>query len=139
MGLALARYGPKCFAVSVPRSVTTSYLPARLVHQSLIYRQVNLRLSTAVTHIIFKDGSDSTLAWYRRQEQDDKPYVVGVGWLLKSKKGNERLDEAEFAVDITVVDLFQKVCSYCRSGLVIVTYLCAETQEHGTKESGCVE
>jgi len=62
-----------------------------------------------VTHIIFKSGLPTTLAWYRRQDQEEKPYIVGVGWLLKSKKAGEKLDEAEFTVDIGVEDIFQKV------------------------------
>jgi hypothetical protein len=71
--------------------------------------QVNVRLTSAVTHIIFKSGLPTTLAWYRRQDQEEKPYIVGVGWLLKSKKAGEKLDEAEFTVDIGVEDIFQKV------------------------------
>jgi hypothetical protein len=71
--------------------------------------QVNVRLTSAVTHIIYKAGSPTTLAWYRRQDQEEKPYIVGVGWLLKSKKAGEKLDEAEFTVDISVEDVFQKV------------------------------
>jgi len=70
---------------------------------------VNVRLTSAVTHIIFKSGLPNTLAWYRRQDQEEKPYIVGVGWLLKSKKAGEKLDEAEFTVDIGVEDIFQKV------------------------------
>ena len=62
-----------------------------------------------MTHIIFKSGLPTTLAWYRRQDQEEKPYIVGVGWLLKSKKAGEKLDEAEFTVDIGVEDIFQKV------------------------------
>lgn len=69
---------------------------------------MNVRLTSAVTHIIYKSGLPTTLAWYRRQDQEEKPYIVGVGWLLKSKKGGERLDEAEFTVDIGVEDIFQK-------------------------------
>lgn len=68
-----------------------------------------MRLTTAVTHIIYKSGLPTTLNWYRRQEQEERPYLVGVGWLLKSKKAGERLDEAEFTVDIAVEDVFQKV------------------------------
>lgn len=49
------------------------------------------------------------MEWYRRQDQETKPYIVGVGWLLKSKKAGERLDEAEFTVDFAVEDIFQKV------------------------------
>jgi hypothetical protein len=70
---------------------------------------VNVRLTSAVTHIIFKSGLPTTLAWYRRQDQEEKPYIVGVGWLLKSKKAGEKLDEAEFTVDIGIEDIFQKV------------------------------
>ena len=79
--------------------------------------QVNVRLTSAVTHIIFKSGLPTTLAWYRRQDQEEKPYIVGVGWLLKSKKAGEKLDEAEFTVDIGVEDIFQKVslARSCRS------------------------
>jgi hypothetical protein len=75
--------------------------------------QVNVRLTSAVTHIIYKSGLPTTLAWYRRQDQEERPYIVGVGWLLKSKKGGERLDEAEFTVDIGVEDIFQKVSTRC--------------------------
>lgn len=75
----------------------------------LTHQKVNTRLISAVTHVIFKSGLKSTMDWYRRQEPDEKPFIVGVGWLLKSKKGGERLDETEFTVDFAVEDVFQKV------------------------------
>jgi len=79
------------------------------VYHRQAYIKVNVRLTSAVTHIIFKSGLPTTLAWYRRQDQEEKPYIVGVGWLLKSKKAGEKLDEVEFTVDIAVEDIFQKV------------------------------
>jgi len=80
--------------------------PTRCIEANL---QVNVRLTSAVTHIIYKSGLPTTLAWYRRQDQEERPYIVGVGWLLKSKKAGEKLDEAEFTVDIAIEDIFQKV------------------------------
>lgn len=84
--------------------------PTRCIEANL---QVNVRLTSAVTHIIYKSGLPTTLAWYRRQDQEERPYIVGVGWLLKSKKAGEKLDEAEFTVDIAIEDIFQKVSVGC--------------------------
>lgn len=62
-----------------------------------------------MTHIIYKSGRSTTLSWYRKQEADDRPHIVGISWVTKSKEKGERLDEASFLVKVAEEDIFQKV------------------------------
>lgn len=71
--------------------------------------QVISRLTPNVTHIIYKSGLPSTLTWWRKQDEDDRPHVVGVGWLTHCKKAGERLDEGKYRVAVEEEDVFQKV------------------------------
>ncbi|WWC85714.1 uncharacterized protein L201_000580 [Kwoniella dendrophila CBS 6074] len=73
------------------------------------------------THIIYKSGKPSTLAWYRKHIQElefnaeeeekekmKKPFIVGIKWVTECKKSGKRLDELPFLVDISEEDIFQK-------------------------------
>lgn len=62
-----------------------------------------------VTHIIYKSGKPTTLAWYRKQDEDERPHIVGISWVTRSKEKGERLDEQPFAVKVADEDIFQKV------------------------------
>lgn len=59
---------------------------------------------------MYKSGKPQTLAWYRKQEEDERPHVVGISWVTRSKEKGEKLDEAAFAVKVEEEDIFQKVC-----------------------------
>ncbi|KAK4685299.1 hypothetical protein P7C73_g4856, partial [Tremellales sp. Uapishka_1] len=69
--------------------------------------KVLARVSDSVTHLIYKSGKPTTLAWYRKQE-DPKPFIVGISWVTKSKERGSRLDENEFKVEVGEEDVFQK-------------------------------
>jgi hypothetical protein len=68
------------------------------------------RPTESCTHIIYKAGKPSTLAWYRKQE-DPKPFIVGISWVTKSKDAGKRLAEDPFVVPVGEEDVFQKVGS----------------------------
>ena len=67
------------------------------------------RLTDNVTHVVFKSGKQTTLAWWRKQDEDDRPYIVGISWVTKSKEKGEKLDEKAFEVKVEDEDVFQKV------------------------------
>ena len=75
----------------------------------LLRPQVISRLTDNVTHVIYKSGRQTTLTWWRRQDLDDRPYIVGISWVTKSKEKGERLEEAAFTVNVDDEDVFQKV------------------------------
>jgi hypothetical protein len=49
------------------------------------------------------------LSWWRKQDEEDRPFIVGLTWVTKSKEKLERLDEGLFKVDVGGEDVFQKV------------------------------
>ena len=65
------------------------------------------RMSTSLTHIVFKSGLPSTVSKYR-MFSDPKPAVVGIGWVVECAEKRERVDESRFAVDMDTADT--KVC-----------------------------
>ena len=67
------------------------------------------RLTDNVTHIVYKSGRPTTLSWYRKQEEDERPHIVGLSWVTKCKQKGERLDEAAYLVKVADEDVFQKV------------------------------
>ena len=67
------------------------------------------RLTENITHIVYKSGKPQTLAWYRKQEEEERPHIVGIGWVTRSKEKGEKLEEAEFKVKVEEEDIFQKV------------------------------
>lgn len=58
---------------------------------------------------MYKSGRPTTLAWYRKQEEEERPKVVGISWVTRSKEKGEKLDEDAFLVDVSEEDIFQKV------------------------------
>jgi hypothetical protein len=46
--------------------------------------QVLTRPTENVTHIVYKSGRPTTLAWYRKQDEDERPKVVGISWVTRS-------------------------------------------------------
>ncbi|ORX33582.1 hypothetical protein BD324DRAFT_584838 [Kockovaella imperatae] len=67
------------------------------------------RLTDNVTHVIYKSGRQTTLSWWRRQDEETRPFIVGIGWVTKSKEKGEKLDEGAFAVNVEDEDVFSKV------------------------------
>jgi hypothetical protein len=60
------------------------------------------------THIVYKSGKTSTVAWYRRQE-DPKPYLVGISWVTRSKEAGKRIDEEAYEINLEEIETFKKV------------------------------
>ncbi|RFU30348.1 hypothetical protein B7463_g5991, partial [Scytalidium lignicola] len=54
-----------------------------------------------ITHIVFKDGGKRTLE--KARETGGVVACVGVGWVLDCERENKWLDEAPYAVDISLV------------------------------------
>ncbi|ORY25157.1 hypothetical protein BCR39DRAFT_544785 [Naematelia encephala] len=64
------------------------------------------RLTENVTHVVYKSGRPTTLAWWRKQ--DPPPHIVGISWVTKSKERGERQDEGKYRVETGDEDIFQK-------------------------------
>ncbi|WWD22340.1 hypothetical protein CI109_106831 [Kwoniella shandongensis] len=69
--------------------------------------KVLTRPTESCTHIVYKSGKQATLNWFRRQD-DPKPFIVGIKWVMESKKAGKRMEEGRFAVDVGEEDVFQK-------------------------------
>ncbi|KAI9879494.1 MAG: hypothetical protein M1830_008370 [Pleopsidium flavum] len=54
-----------------------------------------------ITHVVFKDGGKRTMEKVR--ESNGVVLCVGVGWVLDCERENKWLDEADYAVDISMV------------------------------------
>ncbi|KAI9702415.1 MAG: hypothetical protein M1836_000894 [Candelina mexicana] len=54
-----------------------------------------------ITHVVFKDGGKRTLEKVRRS--NGVVLCVGVGWVLDCERDNKWLDEAEYAVDTSLI------------------------------------
>jgi len=80
----------------------------RAVHQVLA------KASESCTHIVYKSGKSSTVAWHRRQE-DPKPYMVGISWVTRCKESGKRLDEDVYKIDPEQMEIFKKVTRMLRS------------------------
>ncbi|WVF66421.1 hypothetical protein IAT40_001161 [Kwoniella sp. CBS 6097] len=69
--------------------------------------RVQSRPTERCTHVIYKSGKSSTLAWWRKQE-DPKPLIVGIKWVTECKKAGKKVEEDQFVVDVSKEDVFQK-------------------------------
>ncbi|GAA5963396.1 hypothetical protein JCM3765_003054 [Sporobolomyces pararoseus] len=59
--------------------------------------RVTTRLSSFVTHVIFKSGKPSTLS-YVRCRRACKPTVVGIAWVVKCVEMGQKVDEKPFLI-----------------------------------------
>ncbi|WVN87351.1 uncharacterized protein L203_102529 [Cryptococcus depauperatus CBS 7841] len=66
------------------------------------------RPASSCTHIIYKSGRLSTQNWYRRQESL-KPKLVGIKWVIDSKKAGKKLEEENYLVDLSHESVFNVV------------------------------
>nr|ODO04380.1 hypothetical protein L204_00739 [Cryptococcus depauperatus CBS 7855] len=66
------------------------------------------RPAPSCTHIIYKSGRLSTQNWYRRQESL-KPKLVGIKWVIDSKKAGKKLEEENYLVDLSHESVFNVV------------------------------
>lgn len=62
------------------------------------------RIGQSCTHIVYKNGSASTLTRYRLLN-DPKPLVVGIAWVVECVEQRSRVDEAKFKVDLEMVNI----------------------------------
>lgn len=67
------------------------------------------RLTENVTHIVYKSGKSTTLSSWRKMDEDERPFIVGIGWITKCKERGERQDEEPYRVAVEEEDVFQKV------------------------------
>jgi len=51
------------------------------------------------THVVYKNGLASTIAKVRLMDEESRPHVVGIGWVVECAEKRERADESKFAVD----------------------------------------
>jgi hypothetical protein len=42
-------------------------------------------------------------------DEDERPFIVGIGWITKCKERGERQDEEPYRVAVEEEDVFQKV------------------------------
>lgn len=73
-----------------------------------ILRSLGARILTRptdrVTHIVFKNGKAATLHRYRAYEENARPHLVGVGWIVRCKENNEWAEEKPFLINPDTVD-----------------------------------
>ncbi|KAG0699355.1 hypothetical protein DFH29DRAFT_55135 [Suillus ampliporus] len=62
------------------------------------------RVGQSCTHVVYKNGSASTLTRYRLLN-DPKPLVVGIAWVVECVEQRSRVDEAKFKVDLELVNV----------------------------------
>ncbi|KAG1740879.1 uncharacterized protein EDB91DRAFT_1052831 [Suillus paluster] len=62
------------------------------------------RVGQSCTHIVYKNGSASTLARYRLLNAP-KPLVVGIAWVVECVEQRSRVDEVKFKVDLELVNV----------------------------------
>ncbi|WVR03343.1 hypothetical protein IAU60_000334 [Kwoniella sp. DSM 27419] len=70
--------------------------------------RVFTRPTERCTHIVYKSGRQATLDWWRRQEKEQQPLVVGVKWVMDCKKNGKKVEEAKYVVDVSAEEVFQK-------------------------------
>ncbi|WVQ76382.1 hypothetical protein IAR50_006047 [Cryptococcus sp. DSM 104548] len=70
--------------------------------------KVLTRPGSTCTHIIYRSGREATLNWYRRQEEEDRPKLVGIKWVMDSKKAGKRVEEEKYLVDLSDETVFDK-------------------------------
>lgn len=73
----------------------------------MCFLQVLASQTSSCTHIIFKSGKPSTIAWWNRQES--KPFLVGSSWVTKCKETGVRVDEKPYAVNVAELEIFKAV------------------------------
>lgn len=62
------------------------------------------RVGQSCTHIVYKNGSASTLTRYRLLN-DPKPFVIGIAWVVECVEQRSKVDEAKFKVDLEMVNV----------------------------------
>ncbi|WVQ80415.1 hypothetical protein IAT38_002520 [Cryptococcus sp. DSM 104549] len=112
LGMLSSRGGRKCFAgvVAYVDVRTSEGTDSGQVFADILKAagaKVLTRPSPSCTHIIYKSGRPATLNWYRRQE-DEKPLIVGIKWVMDSKKAGKKQDEERYAVDVSDESVFDK-------------------------------
>ncbi|KAM5531113.1 hypothetical protein V8D89_015227 [Ganoderma adspersum] len=62
------------------------------------------RVGSRCTHVVFKNGLQSTLKSYRMRS-DPKPHVVGIAWVVECAEQQRKVEEARFAVNLTLINI----------------------------------
>ncbi|KAG2347533.1 hypothetical protein BDR05DRAFT_876162 [Suillus weaverae] len=62
------------------------------------------RVGQSCTHVVYKNGSASTLARYRLLNHP-KPLIVGIAWVVECVEQRSRVDEAKFKVDVELANV----------------------------------
>lgn len=57
------------------------------------------RPGTTATHYVWKTGLQSTLTRYSTLDEP-KPFLVGIGWVVKCMEKKERVDEKKYLVNV---------------------------------------
>ena len=68
------------------------------------FAQVLARPTETVTHVIFKGGRASTVHRYRALAKDPKPFLVGIGWIVRCRETDTRVPETPFCIDPSTLD-----------------------------------
>lgn len=68
--------------------------------------QVIARPGTTATHYVWKSGLQSTLTrWQGLDGEAGKPFLVGIGWVVKCAETKERVDEKKYAVNVKEAEI----------------------------------
>ena len=57
------------------------------------------------THVVYKNGSPSTITKVKLMDEPARPKVVGIGWVVACAENRERTDETKYEVDIESVNV----------------------------------
>lgn len=60
--------------------------------------QVTTRPTPSLTHIIYKSGRPSTLTRYKASPASDRPFLVGISWVVRCAELGKRVDEGGYTV-----------------------------------------
>ncbi|KAF8551981.1 hypothetical protein OG21DRAFT_1466438 [Imleria badia] len=61
------------------------------------------RLGRKCTHIVYKNGLPNTLTRYRML--NDKPFVVGIAWVVECVEKRAKVDEEKFKIDVDTINV----------------------------------
>ncbi|PIL30977.1 hypothetical protein GSI_05670 [Ganoderma sinense ZZ0214-1] len=66
--------------------------------------KISTRVGSRCTHVVFKNGLQSTLKSYRMQSEP-KPHVVGIAWVVECAEQRRKVEETRFVVNLDLMNV----------------------------------
>lgn len=73
--------------------------------QGLGARILTAGVGQTCTHVVYKNGSASTITKVKLMDQAARPKVVGIGWVVACAEKREKADEKKFEVDYELMNV----------------------------------